>query len=59
LNFSAGNTAAGKTIDGLHQAAEWSLLVLVLAHIAAAIVHLLYQSHHPPYATGLKCAWNE
>jgi cytochrome b561 len=40
--LSAENPAAGKTIDGLHQAAEWSLLVLVLAHIAAAFVHLLY-----------------
>ena len=40
--LSAENPAAGKTIDGLHQAAEWSLLVLVLAHITAALVHLLY-----------------
>jgi hypothetical protein len=34
--LSAENPAAGKAIDGLHQAAEWSLLALVLAHIAAA-----------------------
>jgi cytochrome b561 len=40
--LSAGNPAAGKSIDGLHQAAEWSLLVLVIAHVAAALVHLLY-----------------
>jgi cytochrome b561 len=39
---SAGNPAAVKTIDGLHQAAEWSLLVLVGAHVAAALVHLFY-----------------
>jgi cytochrome b561 len=36
---SAGKPAAGRS---LHQAAEWSLLVLVLAHIAAALIHLLY-----------------
>ena len=40
--LSAGNPAAGRSIDGLHQTAEWSLLALVLAHIAAALVHLLY-----------------
>ena len=40
--LSAGNPAAVKTIDGLHQAAEWSLLVLVGAHVAAALVHLFY-----------------
>jgi cytochrome b561 len=40
--LSGENTAAGKSIDGLHQAAEWSLLVLLIAHIAAALVHLLY-----------------
>lgn len=40
--LSAGNPAAGKAIDGLHQAAEWSLLCLVIAHVAAALVHLFY-----------------
>jgi len=40
--LSAENPAAGKTIDGLHQAAEWTLLVLVTAHVLAALVHLLY-----------------
>jgi cytochrome b561 len=39
---SAGKPAAGRSIDGLHQAAEWSLLALVLTHIAAALIHLLY-----------------
>ena len=40
--LSTENSSAGKAIDGLHQAAEWTLLVLVLAHVAAAFVHLLY-----------------
>ena len=40
--LSAGNAAAGKAIDGLHQAAEWSLLVLIAAHVAAALMHLFY-----------------
>jgi cytochrome b561 len=36
------NQAAGKAIDGLHRAAEWSLLVLIGGHVAAALIHLLY-----------------
>ena len=40
--ISAGNAAAGKAIDGLHQAAEWTLLALIMAHVMAAIVHLFY-----------------
>jgi cytochrome b561 len=44
--LSAGNAAAGKSIDGLHQAAEWTLLALVIAHVAAALVHLLYYRDH-------------
>ena len=40
--LSAGNPPAGKLIDGLHQAAEWSLLVLIIAHVAAALAHLFY-----------------
>jgi cytochrome b561 len=40
--LSAENTAAGKAIDGLHQAAEWTLLALVLVHVAAALVHLFF-----------------
>lgn len=40
--LSPENAAAGKAIDGLHQAAEWSLLVLVAAHVAAALLHLFY-----------------
>ncbi|OAE99951.1 cytochrome B [Bradyrhizobium centrolobii] len=38
----SNNPTAGKAIDGLHQAAEWFLLVLVGVHVAAALVHLLY-----------------
>ena len=34
------NAAAGKIIDGLHQAAEWTLLVLIGLHIATALAHL-------------------
>jgi cytochrome b561 len=34
------NPAAGKIIDGLHQAAEWTLLVLIGLHIATALAHL-------------------
>jgi len=40
--LSAENPAALKSIDGLHQAAEWSLLAIVAVHIAAALVHLFY-----------------
>jgi cytochrome b561 len=40
--LSAENPAALKSIDGLHQAAEWSLLAVVAVHVAAALVHLLY-----------------
>ena len=38
--LSAGNPAAGKMIDGWHQAMEWSLLVLVGLHVLAAWTHL-------------------
>jgi cytochrome b561 len=36
----AENAAAGKTIDGLHQAMEWSLLAVIGIHVAAALAHL-------------------
>ncbi|WP_426437727.1 cytochrome b [Bradyrhizobium genosp. P] len=39
--LASDNAAAGKAMDGLHQAAEWSLLVLIGLHIAAALTHLL------------------
>jgi cytochrome b561 len=38
--LSKENPAAGNAIDGLHQAAEWSLLVLVALHVAAALAHI-------------------
>jgi cytochrome b561 len=41
LPMLAGDSAAGgKAMDGLHQAAEWSLLVLIGVHVAAALAHL-------------------
>ncbi|WGS21548.1 MULTISPECIES: cytochrome b [unclassified Bradyrhizobium] len=39
--LASDNAAAGKAIDGLHQVAEWSLLVLIGLHVAAALAHLL------------------
>jgi cytochrome b561 len=38
--LSADNAAAGKTIDGWHQAMEWSLLAVIGVHVAAALAHL-------------------
>lgn len=38
--LASGNAAAGRTIDGLHQAMEWALLVTIGIHIAAALVHI-------------------
>ena len=37
--LASDNAAAGKTIDGLHQAMEWALLVVIGIHIAAALAH--------------------
>jgi cytochrome b561 len=34
------NRAAGKAIDGLHQAMEWGLLVVIGIHVVIAFVHL-------------------
>jgi cytochrome b561 len=36
----ADDAAAGKAIDGLHQAMEWSLLVVIGIHVAAALAHV-------------------
>jgi cytochrome b561 len=36
----AENAEVGKTIDGLHQAMEWSLLAVIGIHVAAALAHL-------------------
>jgi len=38
--LASNNAAAGETIDGWHQAMEWTLLVLIGIHVAAAIVHV-------------------
>jgi cytochrome b561 len=38
--LASDNAAAGKAIDGLHQAAEWSLLVFIGIHVAAALAHI-------------------
>ena len=37
---ASDNAAAGKTIDGLHQAMEWALLVLIGIHVASAFAHI-------------------
>jgi cytochrome b561 len=37
--LASDNSAAGRAIDGLHQAAEWTLLVLVGLHVLAALAH--------------------
>jgi cytochrome b561 len=36
----ADNAATGKAIDGLHQAMEWALLVVIGIHVAAALAHI-------------------
>lgn len=38
--LASDNASAGKAIDGLHQAAEWTLLVLIGVHILAALAHI-------------------
>jgi cytochrome b561 len=38
--LGSGNAAAGKAIDGLHQAMEWSLLAVIGIHVAAALAHI-------------------
>jgi cytochrome b561 len=38
--LASDNAAAGKAIDGLHQAMEWVLLVLVGLHVLVALVHM-------------------
>jgi cytochrome b561 len=38
--LASDNGAAGKAIDGLHQAMEWTLLVLIGIHLAAALAHI-------------------
>ena len=38
--LASGNPAAGRTINGLHQAMEWALLVVIGVHVVAALAHL-------------------
>ena len=38
--LASGNAAAGRAIDGLHQATEWALLITIAIHIAAALAHI-------------------
>ena len=38
--LASNNAAAGKAIDGLHQAMEWALLVVIGIHVVAALAHL-------------------
>jgi cytochrome b561 len=38
--LASDNDAAGKAIDGLHQASEWALLVLIGIHVVSALAHL-------------------
>jgi cytochrome b561 len=38
--LAAEDAAIGKTIDGLHQAMEWALLVMIGIHVATALVHI-------------------
>jgi len=38
--LASENAATGKVIDGLHQAMEWSLLVVIGLHVAAVLVHI-------------------
>lgn len=38
--LASDNAAAGKAIDGLHQAAEWALLVLIGIHVVSALAHV-------------------
>jgi cytochrome b561 len=38
--LASESASAGKAIDGLHQAMEWTLLVLIGLHVAAALAHL-------------------
>ena len=38
--LAANNAAAGKIIDGWHQAMEWTLLAVIAIHVAAALAHI-------------------
>jgi cytochrome b561 len=38
--LASDNPAAGRAIDGWHQAMEWALLVAIGLHVAFALVHI-------------------
>jgi cytochrome b561 len=38
--LASENAAAGKAIDGWHQAMEWTLLVVIGIHVATALAHI-------------------
>jgi cytochrome b561 len=38
--LAAANPAGVHAIDGLHQIAEWALLVVIGVHVASALVHI-------------------
>ena len=38
--LASENAAAVKTLDGLHQAMEWTLLAVIGIHVATAFVHI-------------------
>jgi cytochrome b561 len=38
--LASDNAAAGKFIDGWHQAMEWTLLAFIGIHVAAAVAHV-------------------
>jgi cytochrome b561 len=38
--LAADDAAAGKAIDGLHQAMEWALLVFIVIHVVSALAHV-------------------
>lgn len=39
--LASDNAAAGRAINGLHQAMEWSLLAFITLHVLAAVAHRL------------------
>ena len=39
--LASENGAAIKSVNGLHQTAEWALLVAIAIHLGAAVAHML------------------
>ena len=40
--LASDNAATGEAIEGLHQAMEWSLLVVIGLHVSTAFAHLFF-----------------